>query len=1152
MTDIDYYFTDRKNLIEFIDNFGKLINRSKRFEKVIEAAKAEDIARYINRNKKNNVSDLYPTPQYCLKEFIKKYHVGNNVLEPTAGIGSILYYLLTNRREKIYYGADLYKPINITAVEFMLDNVNFLKYHFKHINVIQNDFLTMDFTGHDFDTIICNPPFTKSDYDFKNSKNKYDSQFYYNFLFKCLEILITSYDMGAYQNVLTFICPQLYNTPTDKKREMQDGDTIEFDYKKLRGFSKNKQLEILKNSMFKFNDFDNYFNFICAHITSQSFIYNGQCEFQTTKTKVYFYTFAKGVQNMTKESQQPQMLYDEWKLLMEEEEEEPENKVQEIKVQEIKENKENKETPDNINNMSLAEKHKNFFTFNNKFIDPATAPQNIKKYLDSILYHLKDYYDKITTINELCKTIKLKDVDNKTVNLFTYLNNNGLFDSFYNNTPNTLFKLENMRTIDSKMSLTDLDSTLKFSILQNKIKTIQQNYLNAYLELNIPTEKKIADSILARTMMIRKTRSDEIKKEKKERENKYNATEEIKTTSKYNKIEDDSLTAHINKLHKTKEKKKEPEKKEQEIKVQKKPEKKERKLTEKQRLKKEEDEERNKKEKEYKDKYDPMYKFFKSVNHSDQFYQAVNIYYKASRAGILNQLDDKSLINALIKRDISPEQLESEYIKILQQELKLNIERVEKYKDTKSENTKSHIKSEISSITDQLKMLGAYIEPEIKKPEKKERKLSPSRRQQQHDEHFIQTPKPEKKPKKLTEKRRLKQEKQLKTLRTILKKKKKLKKNEQLEALGVVVPKKEIKESKVQEIEENDAENKVQEIKRARDERIKKQKLKDKRKQKKVDAIDVKRKPKDAFVNRSDLNYIEEEVESPIEIPNRKYLESFYKNFSLKNKKTRDMMRDLLTRIPQGQDILDIIYSENVGDLYPTPQVCLRDYINDNDIYGKTILEPSAGLGSIIYNLFDRDLHQDPIKKITAYEIDISMSKFLINQYPTVDVIRANFLTTKTINNNFDLIICNPPFTHYYEDSKGKSKYDKSYFINFYFKCCDYMYKSVNTEREKILYFICPLNFFNEFWGVKKYTRDLDKDGGYTIRQSFPADFEKINNMTKERIEQIKEQSDVYKEFENFEEYYETIKPSQSELLPYNCTFQTTGTKVFFYKFIFY
>ena len=168
MTDIDYYFTDRKNLIEFINNFGKLINRSKRFEKVIEAAKAEDIARYINRNKKNNISDLYPTPQYCLKEFIKKYHVGHNILEPTAGIGSILYYLLTERREKIYRGSDLYKPMNITAVEFMTDNAEFLKYHFKHINVIQNDFLTMDFKGHDFDTIICNPPFTKSDYDFKN------------------------------------------------------------------------------------------------------------------------------------------------------------------------------------------------------------------------------------------------------------------------------------------------------------------------------------------------------------------------------------------------------------------------------------------------------------------------------------------------------------------------------------------------------------------------------------------------------------------------------------------------------------------------------------------------------------------------------------------------------------------------------------------------------------------------------------------------------------------------------------------------------------------------------------------------------------------------------------------------------------------------
>ena len=684
-TNNDIYLTDEKSYSEFINNFTKIIDRSKRFEKVIINAHAERIADYINRNKKNNMTDLYPTPQYCLKDLINNYAVGHNVLEPTAGLGSVLYFLLTNYKDRVK---------NITAVEFMPTYANFLKYHYKNVDIREGDFLTMNFIGHKYDTIICNPPFSLRGY--KNDKNTKDNRFYYNFLFRCLELLAIS-DNSNKDVHLTFICPPLFEN--DKE--------IQFNYKNLLHLSEPKKQEILKNSMFKVNDFDLYFNILFSQIFYQ-YSNLGKCDFETTKFNVNFYGFTKFRAS-----------------------------------------------------------------YGTTYTDEQLTPEYI---------------------------------------------------------------------INSYEPYSDEDEPIIIPTNKPIEKKIEDS------------EKRIDDLIWARRMRIRKTRSDEIKKERK--------------------------------------------------------------MTEKQQLKKEEDDARNKKEKKEK-----------------------------------------------------------------------------KVKPNK--------------------------EKKVKEEPKKERKLT-------------------------------------------------------------------------------------------------------------------------------------EKQEQPIIIPNKNILDSLYQNFSLKNRKERDTMRTVLSKLTDTTEILDIVYSENVGDLYPTPQKCLTDYINNNDIYGKTILEPSAGLGSIIYNMLNRDLNEDPIKKITAYELDIPMSKFLIKQYPTVDVKRANFLTTPTINNNFDLIICNPPFTHYYQDSKGKSKYDKSYFINFYFKCCDYMYKSVNPEREKILYFICPLNLFDEFFGSKKYIHELDKDGGYTTRQFFPAELEKINNMTKERIDQIKEQSDIYKEFENFEEYYDAIMPSQSELLPYNCKFQTTSTKVFFYKFIFY
>ena len=59
--------------------------------------------------------------------------------------------------------------------------------------------------------------------------------------------------------------------------------------------------------------------------------------------------------------------------------------------------------------------------------------------------------------------------------------------------------------------------------------------------------------------------------------------------------------------------------------------------------------------------------------------------------------------------------------------------------------------------------------------------------------------------------------------------------------------------------------------------------------------------------------------------------------------------------------------------------------------------------------------------------------------------------------------------------------------------------------------------------------------------------YENIRNMPKERIERLKQQSDVYKDFASFEEYYEAIVPHLIIRIPGQCVFQTTGYRVYFY-----
>ena len=128
--------------------------------------------------------DFYPTPLKCLTKSIPVVKRASKVLEPTAGLGAITYFL-----------SKYTDPKNITAIELDDTMGQLLKEIQPDLNVKTGNFLNMPVSSFkDIDCIYCNPPF-----GFGTNK-----RFYYDFLFRCLAILNKN---GGGEMI--FICPEL-------------------------------------------------------------------------------------------------------------------------------------------------------------------------------------------------------------------------------------------------------------------------------------------------------------------------------------------------------------------------------------------------------------------------------------------------------------------------------------------------------------------------------------------------------------------------------------------------------------------------------------------------------------------------------------------------------------------------------------------------------------------------------------------------------------------------------------------------------------------------------------------------------------------------------------------------------------------------------
>ncbi len=203
-------------------------------------------------------NDFFPTSQKCLEHFNDYLsYIGKeeNILEPSAGIGSIVHYL----QKKGYK--------NIEANDFDKTMTDYIKKNYNNVKVTNEDFIKKNYDNNDFSLIFCNPPFT-----FGTNKT-----FYIDFLFKCFDILTKS--KIKYEKNIFFICPQL--TKNDK-----EGDVI-FKSDLLNTLSKVK-----KNSLFKqynLNDDEDYEDFMPNQILNI-----GSCQdFPGTKIKASLYHIIK-------------------------------------------------------------------------------------------------------------------------------------------------------------------------------------------------------------------------------------------------------------------------------------------------------------------------------------------------------------------------------------------------------------------------------------------------------------------------------------------------------------------------------------------------------------------------------------------------------------------------------------------------------------------------------------------------------------------------------------------------------------------------------------------------------------------------------------------------------------------------------------------
>jgi len=239
----DYYIEMENKIRDFIDDLEDEIKGAKRGEKITELTLIEDARGLARQNKTNNklatleefindtenylnkkstrayktlikkyddkeyissiigaqmFGDFYPTSQKCLdhySDYLEYLDKDDVILEPTAGLGSIVLWLLKNNVKSKIITTDYDTNLN-----------GYLKENFKNIKRVsvldqeKSNYLKVenDFHRYEPTIIFLNPPFS----------NGNDKKYYLNFLFKALSDLRWSRSR-IMERQLFFISPPL-------------------------------------------------------------------------------------------------------------------------------------------------------------------------------------------------------------------------------------------------------------------------------------------------------------------------------------------------------------------------------------------------------------------------------------------------------------------------------------------------------------------------------------------------------------------------------------------------------------------------------------------------------------------------------------------------------------------------------------------------------------------------------------------------------------------------------------------------------------------------------------------------------------------------------------------------------------------------------
>ncbi len=218
---------------KFYNNLGTILKGSKRGMGLLEKEfgfSKEGIEKVFEGQ---HIEDFFPTPDECLKVYNKQFKDANNMLEGTAGLGSV-----------VHYAERVSGTTKITANELNKFFIPVIKKFNPRVDVMNKDFFDIELSP--YDLIFLNPPFSKGG-RYGGKLGGKDSKFYYNFLFHTI-IQLNRHKEKISKNpiyTLLFISPQLTEGANEKT------DTPILLEKMFKKMGHNKINEILKNANIK-------------------------------------------------------------------------------------------------------------------------------------------------------------------------------------------------------------------------------------------------------------------------------------------------------------------------------------------------------------------------------------------------------------------------------------------------------------------------------------------------------------------------------------------------------------------------------------------------------------------------------------------------------------------------------------------------------------------------------------------------------------------------------------------------------------------------------------------------------------------------------------------------------------------------------------